>query len=99
MADTNTVTTQELFDAGASAAFVKYYETAKEAGKRTAAVGHVESEFRTVEEVGENPGAGGSFFESLWLDDPRFPHSDNPYGADGTNYRLLEQAGVYPLKA
>lgn len=88
----------DLLAAGASAPFIKYYLTAKAEGERTAAVCHIESDLRSLEDVAENPGAGGGFFESLWLDEPRFPHGDNPYGADGTNQRLLEKAGVYEPK-
>lgn len=93
----NQIDANDLLAAGASAPFIKYYLAAKEAGERTLAVCHIESDLRSLEDVAENPGAGGGFFESLWNDEPRAPHNrENPYGADGTNKRLLQKAGVYP---
>ena len=85
----------ELLEAGASRAFVRYYEAAKALGEHTPAVGHVESEFMTLEHIAKHPSRGGSFFESLWRDVPR-GNSVNPYGADTTNTAILRKAGVKP---
>jgi len=88
---TNELTEAELRDAGASATFITYYQTAKEMGESTPATNHIES---CLEE--DTFYSGGGFFDSLWNASPRFKHSDNPYGADDKNQRILEEAGVYP---
>jgi hypothetical protein len=101
MAQTDTIARteykpHELLEAGASCAFVRYYEAAKLRNERTPAVNHVESEFNTLEDTAEAPSHGEGFFESLWNDEPRASRSVNPYGADTRNARILAEAGVEP---
>jgi len=85
----------ELLEAGASRAFIRYYETAKMRNERTPAVNHVEKVATNLKELAENPATGGSFFEALWNDGQR-GNSSNPYGADKKNSRILSEAGVDP---
>ena len=87
----------ELLKAGASRAFIRYYEAAKSLGQHTPAVSHVEKVATSLEGLAENPATGGAFFESLWNDEPR-GNSVNPYGADTTNTMILRNAGVEPYK-
>lgn len=84
------LTEEELRDAGASETYITYYLTARAMGKRTNSTNHAEAVVREDRNY-----FGGGFHESLWNLEPRFPNSDNPYGADGTNQKILQAAGVY----
>lgn len=88
---TNDLTEEQLRDAGASATFITYYITAKDMGKETPATAHAERCIRRGEVY-----SGGGFFDALWDATHRYPNSDNPYGADEENRRILRAAGVYP---
>jgi len=84
-------TADELRDAGASATYIAYYQTAKRMGISTASTRHAEKVVREGVFY-----SGGGFHDSLWDASPRFPNnSDNPYGADTQNHDILREAGVY----
>lgn len=87
---TQPLTEAELREAGASATYIAYYLTAVEMGERTNSMNHAEKVVNRGVEY-----TGGSFHDALWDAEPRFPKSDNPYGADGTNKQILQEAGVY----
>jgi hypothetical protein len=80
----------ELRDAGASAAYIAYYKTAKDMGVETNSTRHAEKVVRRDVSY-----SGGHFHEALWSADPRWSGS-NPYGADTQNKEILQKAGVYP---
>lgn len=84
------LTAEELRNAGASGVYISYYKTAMEMGISTASTNHAEM---VVEEGVEY--VGGGFHESIWNDEPRYSRGPNPYGADGTNKRILEASGIY----
>lgn len=85
------LTEEELRNAGASATYITYYLTAKRMGISTNSTNHAEK----VVNRGVSY-SGGGFHESLWSAEPRYPNnSENPYGADGTNKKILREAGVY----
>lgn len=86
------LTETELRRAGASEKYIAYYLAAQAMGESTASTRHAEK----VINRGINY-SGGGFHESLWSDDPRWRHSDNPYGADSTNIAILQNAGIYSL--
>lgn len=85
------LTEEELRNAGASDAYISYYLTARAMGKRTNSTNHAEAVVREGRSF-----SGGSFHEALWNAEPRFENSDNPYGADSQNKKILQVAGVYP---
>lgn len=86
----DTLSADELRDAGASEAYIQYYTTAIANGYNTSSTAHAERV------VTDGVNSGGGFHDSLWNDEPRYPNnSRNPYGADATNKRILEEAGVY----
>lgn len=88
----STVTESELRDAGASATYIAYYLQAQEMGINTASTRHAEKVVNR-----DISYSGGGFHDSLWDADPRYPHnSQNPYGADNTNKKILREAGVHP---
>ena len=86
------LTETQLRRAGASVKYIAYYLAAQAMGASTASTRHAEK----VIHRGVNY-SGGGFHESLWDDDPRWPNSDNPYGADSTNIAILQNAGIYSL--
>jgi hypothetical protein len=88
--DSTTLTESDLRDAGASASYIAYYLTAKDMGISTPSTNHAEKVVNRGIEY-----SGGSFHESLWNNEPRFSHGDNPYGADTKNTKILTEAGVY----
>jgi hypothetical protein len=85
------LTARELAHAGASATYIAYYLKAKELGESTASTRHAEKVVNRSVNY-----SGGGFHDSLWVDTPRYPDSDNPYGADGRNANILREAGVAP---
>lgn len=87
---TTKLTEAELRDAGASATYIAYYQAAKRLGESTASTNHAEKVVNRGVEY-----SGGGFHDALWNAEPRFPNSDNPYGADSQNQRILQEAGVY----
>lgn len=85
------LTEEDLRNAGASATYIAYYLAAKRMGISTNSTNHAEKVVN-----GDVSYSGGGFHESLWSAEPRFPNnSANPYGADGTNKEILQEAGVY----
>lgn len=90
--DDSTVTEADLRDAGASATYIAYYQAAERLGEETPSTRHAEKVVAGIVEY-----SGGGFHESLWNNERRFVLAkENPYGADGTNSRILAEAGVYP---
>ena len=87
---TQRLTEAQLRDAGASATYIAYYQAAKDLGVSTASTNHAEKVVRDGVEY-----SGGGFHDALWNAEPRFPNSDNRYGADGKNKTILQEAGVY----
>lgn len=83
------LTEEELRDAGASASYIAYYQQAKQMGIETASTRHAEKVVREGISY-----SGGGFHDALWEAEHRFDGS-NPYGADGTNKKILLEAGVY----
>lgn len=83
------LTEEELRDAGASATYIAYYMAAKRLGISTNSTNHAE---KVVDRDSDMHGDG--FHEALWNADHRYS-GDNPYGADATNKKLLQEAGVY----
>lgn len=83
------LTETELRNAGASATYIVYYQTAKRLGVETNSTRHAERVVR--DEVSYS---GGGFHEALWNAEHRW-RGDNPYGADEQNKKILQEAGVY----
>lgn len=83
------LTEDKLRNAGASATYIEYYQTAQALSISTNSTNHAEKVVDRGIEYG-----GGSFHESLWNAEHRW-NGDNPYGADGTNQRILREAGIY----
>lgn len=90
----NYLSEDELRDAGASATYIAYYMKVKEMGESTPSTNHAEAVVREGRDY-----SGGGFHDSLWNNEPRYPNSDNPYGADGHNKIILRRAGVSPYAA
>lgn len=89
--DSINLTEEELRTAGASATYITYYLTAKRMGISTSSTNHAEKVVNRDVSY-----SGGGFHDSLWSAEPRYPsNSDNPYGADGTNKKILQAAGIY----
>ena len=85
-----TLTEDELREAGASATYIAYYQAAMRLGESTPSTNHAEKVVNRGVEY-----SGGGFHDALWNGEPRWS-GDNPYGADGQNQRILQEAGVYP---
>lgn len=88
---TTELSESDLRDAGASETFIDYCKAAKDMGIETNATRHAERVVESGSFV-----SGGGFFDALWNAEPRYQHSDDPYGADGTNTKILREAGIYP---
>jgi len=91
---TNWVGADELKEAGASEQYVQYYLKAKEIGISTPSTNHAEKVVNKGVEY-----SGGGFHDSIWKDEPRFPNSDNPYGADEKNLKILKKGAIRPITA
>jgi Iap family predicted aminopeptidase len=84
------VSESDLRNAGASEKYISYYMTAMDMGISTPSTNHAEKVVNRGIEY-----SGGSFHDSLWNDEPRFSHGNNPYGADTQNHDILREAGIY----